>query len=62
MPRPPLFPPVAAWKTLLDEAIVEPLVASGPRVFVATRDGAVRSLDQQTGSVLWKASRLSRAG
>ena len=53
-PRPPIFPPLAAWKTLLDDVIVEPLVAGGPRVFVATRDGAVRSLDRLTGSVLWK--------
>ena len=57
-PRPPIFPPVAAWKTLLDEVIVEPLVAGGPRVFVATRDGAVRSLDRTTGAVLWKVEGL----
>ena len=64
-PRPPIFPPVAAWKTLLDDVIVEPLAADGRRVFVATRDGAVRALDPLTGSVLWKAEgqagRLSAA-
>jgi len=54
VPRAPLFPPLATWKTLLDEVIVEPLVAGGPRLFVATRDGAVRSLDQLTGAVQWK--------
>ena len=53
-PRPPIFPPLAAWKTLLDDVIVEPLAAGGPRIFVATRDGAVRCLDRPTGSVLWK--------
>jgi len=53
-PRPPLFPPVAAWKTLLDDAVVEPLVTGGARVFVATRDGAVRALDPATGSQVWK--------
>jgi outer membrane protein assembly factor BamB len=54
-PKPPIFPPVAAWKTLLGEAVVGPLAADGRRVFVATRDGAVRALDALTGSVLWKA-------
>lgn len=58
VPRPPIFPPIAAWKTLLDEVIVEPLVAGGPRIFVATRDGAVRSLDRLTGAVLWKVDAL----
>ncbi len=33
---------------------MEPLAVGGPRIFVATRDGAVRALDRATGSVLWK--------
>jgi len=53
-PRPPLFPPIAEWKTLLDEVIVPPIAASSRRVFVATRDGALRALDPKTGEVLWK--------
>jgi len=64
-PKPPLFPPLAAWKTLLDENVVAPLAADSRRVFVATRDGAVRALDPATGSPLWKVDgfpgRLSAA-
>jgi len=53
-PRAPIFPPVAAWKTLLDDAVVAPLAADSRHVFVATRAGAVRALDPKTGEVLWK--------
>jgi len=64
-PKPPLFPPLAAWKTLLDENVVAPLAADSRRVFVATRDGAVRALDPATGSPLWNVDgfpgRLSAA-
>lgn len=57
-PKPPIFPPVAAWKTLLGEVVVAPLAADSRRVFVATRDGALRALDPLTGSVLWKLEGL----
>jgi len=40
------------------EAVVAPLAADSRRIFVATRDGAVRALDPQTGTVLWKAEEL----
>ena len=57
-PRVPLLPLPAAWKTLLGEFVVPPLAADGRRVFVATRDGAVRALDRSTGEVAWKAEGL----
>jgi outer membrane protein assembly factor BamB len=61
----PLFPLTAAWKTLLGEFVVSPLAADARRVFVATRDGAVRTLDPATGAVTWKVEgfpgRLSAA-
>jgi outer membrane protein assembly factor BamB len=53
-PKAPLFPPLAAWKTLLDDNVVAPLAADSRRVYVATRDGAVRALDPATGSPIWK--------
>jgi outer membrane protein assembly factor BamB len=57
-PRPPLFPPLAEWKTLLDDSVTAPLATDGRRVFVATRDGAVRALDPATGAVQWKLDGL----
>lgn len=66
-PAPPLphLPLTAAWKTLLGELVVPPLAVDGRRVYVATRDGAVRALDRTTGAVAWKAEgrpgRLSAA-
>ena len=58
-PRPPprrrCSPLAAAWKTLLGEFVVPPLATDGRRVYVATRDGAVRALDLATGAVAWKA-------
>lgn len=56
-PRAAIFPPVAAWKTLVGEHVVAPLVGDSRRIFVATRDGAVRALDPLTGAVIWKAER-----
>ncbi len=53
-PRPPLLPLSAAWKTLLPDFVSPPLAADSRRIFVATRDGAVRALDQKTGEVDWK--------
>ena len=38
-----------AWKTLLGDFVAPPLAADGRRVYVATRDGAVRALDPATG-------------
>ncbi len=64
-PRPPIFPPLAAWKTLVGEPVTAPLAADSRHIFVATRDGAVRALDPKTGEVLWQAAsvpgRLSAA-
>ena len=57
-PRVPLLPMPAAWKTLLGEFVVPPLAVDGRRVYVATRDGAVRALDRSTGAVAWKAEGL----
>jgi outer membrane protein assembly factor BamB len=54
-PEPPVLAPSPVWKTLLGEMVVAPLAADGRRVFVATRDGAVRALDPSTGEELWKA-------
>jgi outer membrane protein assembly factor BamB len=58
VPKPPLLPLAAAWKTLLGDFVTAPLAADGRRVYVATRDGAVRALDQATGAVAWKAEGL----
>ncbi len=52
-PRPPLLPLSAAWKTLLPDFVSAPLAADSRRIFVTTRDGAVRALDQRTGEVAW---------
>jgi outer membrane protein assembly factor BamB len=54
-PKPPLLPLPPAWKTLLEDFVVPPLAADGRRVYVATRDGVLRALEQPTGSVIWKA-------
>jgi outer membrane protein assembly factor BamB len=57
-PKPPLFPLTAAWKTLLGDFVTAPLAQDARRVYVATRDGAVRALEQATGAVEWKAEGL----
>jgi outer membrane protein assembly factor BamB len=57
-PKPPTFPLTAAWKTLLGDFVTAPLAQDGRRVYVATRDGAVRALEQATGAVAWKAEGL----
>ncbi len=59
-PKPPLLPLAAAWKTLLGDFVTAPLATDGRRVYVATRDGAVRALDEATGAVAWKAEGLPR--
>jgi outer membrane protein assembly factor BamB len=58
VPAPPLLPLTPSWKTLLGDLVVAPLATDGRRVFVATRDGAVRALDPATGAVIWKADGL----
>ena len=64
-PGAPLFPLTPSWKTLLGDFVVAPLAADGHRIYVATRDAAVRALDPATGAVAWKAEgvpgRLSAA-
>jgi outer membrane protein assembly factor BamB len=42
-----------AWTTPLPATVEGPLVSDGSAVYVATRDGAVRSLDAATGRVRW---------
>ena len=42
----------------MGEFVQPPLVADGKRLFVATRDGAVRALDPATGEIAWKAEGL----
>jgi len=57
-PKAALFPLTPAWKTLLGDFVTAPLAQDSRRVYVATRDGAVRALDQATGAVAWKAEGL----
>lgn len=58
VPSPPLFPLTPSWKTLLGDFVVAPLAEDGRRIYVATRDAAVRALDPATGSVAWQAEGL----
>ena len=51
---PDVFPVETAWTASLGEAIEGPLATDGTRLFVATRDGAVRGLDLATGSAVWE--------
>src|SRR5262249_33948801 len=53
-PQPPLFPMRTAWTASFADVPEGPLVADETRLFVATRDGFVRALDQGTGRVLWE--------
>jgi outer membrane protein assembly factor BamB len=57
-PRLPLLPLAPTWKTLLGDFVTSPLAADDRRIYVATRDGAVRALEQATGAVVWKAEGL----
>jgi outer membrane protein assembly factor BamB len=56
--RPPALPPILplspVWKTLVGDFVQPPLAADGRRLYVATRDGAVRALELDTGAVAWK--------
>jgi outer membrane protein assembly factor BamB len=61
-----IFPLTTTWTTPLPgERIEGDLATDGVRVFVATREGAVRAIDAATGTLLWKidgrAGRLSAA-
>jgi outer membrane protein assembly factor BamB len=49
----PIFPMAAAWTTPLSATVEGPLVSDASSVFVATRDGMVRSLEAATGRVRW---------
>jgi outer membrane protein assembly factor BamB len=49
----PLFPMLAAWTTPLPATVEGPLASDGSAVYVATRDGAVRSLEASSGRVRW---------
>ena len=51
---PGLFPMTPEWKTNVAEFVVSPIAVDERRVFVATRDGVVRGIDQATGETLWK--------
>ncbi len=58
-PAPPLSLSTAPeWKTLLDDFPASPLASDGRRLFVATRDGALRALEPSTGEVLWRQQEL----
>jgi outer membrane protein assembly factor BamB len=50
----PLFPMTATWTRPVPATVEGPLAADTVSVFVATRDGAVRALDVQTGRPRWR--------
>jgi outer membrane protein assembly factor BamB len=50
----PLFPMIPAWTRPVPATVEGPLAADAINVYVATRDGAVRGLDVETGRVRWK--------
>jgi outer membrane protein assembly factor BamB len=50
---PPAFPALSEWKATLPDVIAGGLATDGTRVFVATRDGAVRAMDAETGATVW---------
>src|SRR6187397_3234991 len=50
----PLFPMTAIWTRPVPATVEGPLAADTVSVFVATRDGAVRALDVQTGRPRWR--------
>src|SRR5437762_315615 len=51
---PDVFPMGTAWTSPVGESIAGPLATDGVRLFVATRDGAVRALDLATGALAWR--------
>jgi outer membrane protein assembly factor BamB len=52
---PPLFPMAPAWTTPLS-ASVDALAVDAVGLYVATRDGVVRGLDPETGTVRWEVA------
>ena len=60
VPSPDVFPVETAWTASLSESIEGPLATDGKHLFAATRDGVVRGLDLDTGSVVWEVH--DRAG
>lgn len=50
----PLFPMTATWTRPVPATVEGPLAADTVSVFVATRDGAVRALDVETGRPRWR--------
>src|SRR5438477_9723337 len=53
---PTLFPMATAWTTPLPAVVEGPLAADATAVYVATRDGGLRSPALSTGAVRWEAS------
>ena len=53
---PTLFPMATAWTTPLPAVVEGPLAADATAIYVATRDGGLRSLALSTGAVRWEAS------
>lgn len=51
---PALFPMAPAWTRPVPATIEGPLAADPTSIYVATRDGAVRALDADSGHVRWK--------
>jgi len=56
----PLFPMTAVWTRPVPATVEGPLAVDTVSVFVATRDGAVRALEAETGRVRWRVD--ARAG
>jgi serine/threonine-protein kinase len=54
VPSRPLFPMEPAWTRPVPATVEGPLAADSINVYVATRDGAVRALEAETGRVRWK--------
>jgi outer membrane protein assembly factor BamB len=50
----PLFPMTPAWTRPVPATVEGPLAVDSISVFVATRDGAVRALEADTGRVRWR--------
>jgi len=50
----PLFPMTAIWTRPVPATVEGPLAVDTVSVFVATRDGAVRALDAETGRPRWR--------
>src|SRR5215208_130172 len=49
----PIFPMAGAWTTPLPATVEGPLASDASSVYVATREGSVRSLDASAGRIRW---------